>query len=1535
MATRFEVISLGFSGIEIDTTELDNISNAANLLVGTSYGSASAPLFNNIQTLSQVTLGTIYDTDNNTVNDQFSVGGTAYIVDGAAIYLATVTYADGTTDQVQVTLVQASSGDLFLFPPVFGDEDEQAVLEAGPIQSLSLDSLVSNAVEPQTNRIDIDFDGPVDGTGLSDGMTVGYTDGQGDQIGAGDDLIFGNGGNDTIEGGGGGDIIEGGAGNDVIYGDTADGSTYGTLSPTNSDNLADSSETETFNTRAVELVTLANGDLIMITSERTTSDSGIASYRIDNNPDSASYGQVLGGQIDIETAAVNGVGYQDIEDMAAVTLSNGATYLYTADPQGNAIGITLINADGTLANQPPLTDGSGNNLFDDVQELSIATVGDTYFLLSLGGGSDGGIDDALIVHRINADGSLTQTDIEVDGSGTGENFLNNNSPTEASLLESFTDSNGTTFVIAGGADDGISLWTLNSAGQLTFQNAREDDAAGAADTDPQGNGLGRDLINPATTGLFDVDAGTFAEIDGRVYLFVGGVDDDVVIFRVDPDTTNNDGTFDLTLVGQVDNLVTDISAMTFLPTDSGGSLVVGAETSGLRFYDVTVNPDGTVSLTLSDTISDGAGPEFADSEAIDVEGGILVSAGDNDDGVGIVTTGLNPEAQFAGNDSIVAGDGDDTVVAGDGNDTVDGGNQNDVIYGGSGADSLIGGAGNDAIYGDTTLGAPVTVNNGDFATNTSAGWTVSGGGSTFVYSQEMAFNASDSGFGGVVQQTVTTQVGLDYRLSVSAREFGSGTGDHTLVVEAVDANGQVLGSQTVVIANGTANQVVTVDFTATTTDVTLRFTNPTSTGTVTTDLKIDNVTVTTLPTETIGANDTIEGGDGNDTIFAGGGNDTINGGEGGDTIDAGAGDDLIIIDGSLAPIGQIDDVDGGDGVDTLILDPTDNRNLTVNMSTGQVFDGVGGAEVFSNVENITTADGNDTVTDDAGDNLIITNGGNDVLQAGTGSDTLFGGDGNDLLIRGGTDANDVLNVLDGGAGDDTICLQDGINVNDQIDGGDGIDTLEVLPGDNRNLTVNMDAGNVVDGTIGTQEYVNIENITTGGGNDTIYGSLGNNVLDGGAGDDLVVGGGGADWIIGGTGNDVLVGGNNGNAFPISGDQTATGNDTLDGGAGNDTLYGNTGSDTLLGGADNDLLLGEWGTDRLDGGAGADTLNGGAQNDTLSGGTGNDLLTGGDGNDRFQYTAGDGLDTISDFNAGTTGTLNDGTSANNDFIDLSGHYDHLFELWADQQDDGILNQSNAFDTQGNAVDYSDNSQFDTDGTPNNEGIFFSGATGDNTFFNTENTGVICFADGTLIGTPRGPVPVENLSEGDLVRTIDHGYRPVIWASHTKLSWSAAEDGDKPILIKANALGAGLPVADLRVSPQHRILLPDTDRDEGVFAPAKSLVGLPGIRQMKGCRSVTYHHLLLDQHEVIFANELPCESFFPGRMALDVLSGQNRSSILRCLMKLSRRSNAMRFRLARRVLKSKAVKKRVKEGTAVWTQDMLRRSGCLEPALDALG
>lgn len=414
---------------------------------------------------------------------------------------------------------------------------------------------------------------------------------------------------------------------------------YGGFDPVTAGKLSDSGGTNANDIRAVDLVTLANGNLIMLTAERNSSDEGLASFRIYNNPDSSSYGQIIGGRIDQEQARYEGDGYRDIEDLAAVTLANGSTFVYSADPEGNAIGITRVNADGSLDDLRELRDGSSNNLFDDVQELEIAQVGSRNFLVSLGGGSDGGINDALVVHQINNDGSLSQRDIERDGSGWGENYLNNGNPTDASLLETFTDSRGNTFVVAGGSENGLSLWTMNASGGLSFQNARGDDQAGGYDRDPQGNLLSRDEISPSGTGLWGVDAGAFAEIDGEVYLFVGGRDNAIVTFRVDNDV-RNDGTFDLTLVGQVIDPLQSISSMAFMHTDDGARLAVGGESSGLRFFDVAVNADGTVNVELSKTLEEGDNTEFADSEALAFEAGILVSASDDDDGVAIIDTGL-------------------------------------------------------------------------------------------------------------------------------------------------------------------------------------------------------------------------------------------------------------------------------------------------------------------------------------------------------------------------------------------------------------------------------------------------------------------------------------------------------------------------------------------------------------------------------------------------------------------------------------------------------------------------------------------------------------------------------------------------------------------------------------------------------------------------------------------------------------------------------------------------------------------------------
>ena len=57
-----------------------------------------------------------------------------------------------------------------------------------------------------------------------------------------------------------------------------------------------------------------------------------------------------------------------------------------------------------------------------------------------------------------------------------------------------------------------------------------------------------------------------------------------------------------------------------------------------------------------------------------------------------------------------------------------------------------------------------------------------------------------------------------------------------------------------------------------------------------------------------------------------------------------------------------------------------------------------------------------------------------------------------------------------------------------------------------------------------------------------------------------------------------------------------------------------------------------------------------------------------------------------------------------------------------------------------------------------GIALAVASG--SFFTTENTGIVCFAEGTLISTPRGPVPVEELGSGDMVITRDAGPQRIL-------------------------------------------------------------------------------------------------------------------------------------------------------------------------------
>ncbi|MEM7506054.1 MAG: Hint domain-containing protein [Pseudomonadota bacterium] len=189
-------------------------------------------------------------------------------------------------------------------------------------------------------------------------------------------------------------------------------------------------------------------------------------------------------------------------------------------------------------------------------------------------------------------------------------------------------------------------------------------------------------------------------------------------------------------------------------------------------------------------------------------------------------------------------------------------------------------------------------------------------------------------------------------------------------------------------------------------------------------------------------------------------------------------------------------------------------------------------------------------------------------------------------------------------------------------------------------------------------------------------------------------------------------------------------------------------------------------------------------------------------------------------------------------------------------------------------------------------FFSPSSGD-TLPNAPLT-FACFVAGTLIEADGGcQVRIEDLSVGDLVRTQGHGLRPIRWIGRRRLSPIDLITAPQllPIRIRKGALGAGLPSRDLCVSPQHRMLVRSriAQRMFGsgeVLVPAKKLLGLPGIEIAGETRSVTYLHLLLDRHEVIFAEDAPTESLLTGPQALKTLGQEACDEIHKIFPELGR-------------------------------------------------
>jgi Ca2+-binding RTX toxin-like protein len=246
------------------------------------------------------------------------------------------------------------------------------------------------------------------------------------------------------------------------------------------------------------------------------------------------------------------------------------------------------------------------------------------------------------------------------------------------------------------------------------------------------------------------------------------------------------------------------------------------------------------------------------------------------------------------------------------------------------------------------------------------------------------------------------------------------------------------------------------------------------------------------------------------------GSDALSGGSKDDELHGGQDDDVF--ETAAKPDGA-DVYDGGGGVDTISYDL---RTAPISVKMNDAADD-GEANERDNVQATIEA-----------------------VAGGSAGDTFIGSDADNTFIGG--PGNDTMN---GGGGNDTFIEASAAQGNDIMNGGEGSDLVD-YSGRTLAMTISLCISTqpgcaagacgcaANDGEEGENDTLaNIENVSTGSGNDKINCSSADNVVTAGAGNDEIHGMAGDDTLFG-----------------------EGGNDTLDGAEGDDALYGGPGTDRL-------------------------------------------------------------------------------------------------------------------------------------------------------------------------------------------------------------------------------------------------------------------------------------------------------------------------------------------------------------------------------------
>jgi Ca2+-binding RTX toxin-like protein len=658
-----------------------------------------------------------------------------------------------------------------------------------------------------------------------------------------------------------------------------------------------------------------------------------------------------------EARDAEGFALAGVAALARAEMADG-TYVFAGSALEHGI-TTLVVGPGGVLTRGAVAGREQGVWLQGVSALEVVEAFGATWLVAAAAGSS-----SLTVFQVGAGGALVQADHVFDQLGTRFDGV---------VALEVVRQGDWVFVLAAGADAGLSLFAMVSGGRLVHLTSLADrtdlglEGIRAMQAAVVGDALQVLVLSGTEAGVTQLVlplAGLGAVLGGRgdvtgtagrdilldaggTEVLTGGAGADLFVLRADgvrdviADVQPGLDRIDLSFWP----MLRDPAQLAVTLTETGAVLRFGEEELELRTatgrsltlaevlamvgvangrLPVAGAPDpggsGSGASDGPDRISGGAGDDSLSGGAGDdvLLGGAGNDALDGGAGADRLDGGLGSDSLSGGEgaDTLEGGEGDDSLAGGAGNDSLIGGAGNDRLEGGDGMDHLLDGAGDDTLLGGAGNDRIVATLGRDILMGEDGNDTLEGG------------EEADSLFGGAGNDVLTGGAGSDL--------LDGGEGDDRLF----DGEGgdRLLG--------GAGNDVLLASDGA--------------------DRLLGQA-----------GDDRLEGGAGADSLFGGAGQDRMAGGEGDDSLDGGAGDDL------LTDTGGNDRMLGGEGRDTLLSGLGDDALW-------------GGA-------------GHDRMEGGAGADSLWGEGGNDRMEGGDGYDALWGGLGNDWLIGG-----EGADRLDGG-----------------------------------------------------------------------------------------------------------------------------------------------------------------------------------------------------------------------------------------------------------------------------------------------------------------------------------------------------------------------------------------------------------------------------------------------------------------------------------------------------------------------------------------